>query len=445
MPPLKRPALPAARAPAAPPKAAAPKAAAPKAAATARQVARPASGAGVPANFHYQPDDDEAINRQATDKGGSFDSYTKQIGGNFKPSATNRIRIMPSTFDAEKLKIKRTWYYEIFVHYSVGPDRGTYLCPMKMGLGKCAICEARMEADEEEQKALAPKKRFLVWLIDRADEAAGPKLWSMPGKVCTDIANQQRDARTGKAIGITNPEAGYDIAFNKTGEGVQVQYPGVAVDRSPSPITDDAEKMAKWLTFIQKNPLNLMTHFHEQEYVMGLLTGTAQAHDPDLDETAQGGVRDAEDPPFDTDGQQVEEVQAEEASGFPSPDDIRQMDQDQLQELGTGNEVPGYDVGAYGDLGEAQEGLIYWLAENTGAWPGYEYAPPEEEAAAAEAEREEFEGTAAPPAPPRAAPKVAKPTAPPQAGKPAAGKAAAGKSPVQTAQERLRSLRPTGK
>jgi hypothetical protein len=69
------------------------------------------------------------------------------------------------------------WYQRtIWVHYNVGSDEKTEICPLKTFKDPCPICERRMElmkdpdADEEDINALKPKEREMFNVKNEDDE-----------------------------------------------------------------------------------------------------------------------------------------------------------------------------------------------------------------------------------------------------------------------------------
>jgi len=75
------------------------------------------------------------------------------------------------------------WYKrDIKVHYNIGAEEKSYICPRTIGL-PCPICEAHKvlakdpSATEEEVKALQPKDRTIFQVIDLSDESGTVQLF----------------------------------------------------------------------------------------------------------------------------------------------------------------------------------------------------------------------------------------------------------------------------
>ena len=203
--------------------------------------------------FQYKKRTLEDIKRKESTAGKDFDPWLNPTIPTFKPKAgSNRVRILPPTWDSTDFEFV-TW-----AHYGVGPDEQTYICPAKMGKGKCPICEERARnrgsLSKEENRALSPRQRPLVYVIDRTDEDAGPKIWPIPITVSKELVLRQRDV-DGSIIYIDHPEEGYDIEFVREGEGIGTKYLAINVARKATPLSIDEDQMNEWLNFIVQNPL----------------------------------------------------------------------------------------------------------------------------------------------------------------------------------------------
>jgi hypothetical protein len=98
-------------------------------------------------------------------------------------------------------------------------------------------------------KELRPSKRVLIWIIDRKDEDKGPLVWGMPWTLDRDITKVSRDRTSGKFYFVDHPEEGFDIYFDKDGEGIGTKYTGVVLARRATTVDD------QWLNFVQEHPL----------------------------------------------------------------------------------------------------------------------------------------------------------------------------------------------
>lgn len=206
-------------------------------------------------SFEYTRRGQEAVKKRAEQSGGDFDRYLKDGLKAFKTNdGNNFIRFLPPTW-----KDPQHYGHDIFVHYSVGADNQTYVCPDKMKDEPCPVCEELHRAkkddkddkDEKYIKSLEPKKRVLVYLINRDQEREGVMVWSMPWTLDRDICKvSQVDRKTGETLFIDDPDKGYDVEFERKGSKDRTEYIGVAIARRESPLGND-----KWLQFAVDNPL----------------------------------------------------------------------------------------------------------------------------------------------------------------------------------------------
>lgn len=176
----------------------------------------------------------------------------------------NKIRIMPPTWDGAK-----HYGHDIYVHYGIGPDNVGYLCLDRMAAEKCPLCEARAEADrnndEELAKSLRATRRVAVYVIDRGVESEGPKVWAMPQTVDKEICAQAWDKETGEVYALDNPDEGYDVAFTVEGAGQTKKYVGVRLARRASPLSDDDKEAGAWLQHIVDHPIPDELVLHEYD------------------------------------------------------------------------------------------------------------------------------------------------------------------------------------
>lgn len=277
--------------------------------------------------FKYREPDESDIKAAANSGGGSFDSFTKAEIPKYKvKNGDNNIRILPATWkDTEKFG--NTWGASIFVHYGIGPDNSTYLCPAKMGEGGCPICEARADQPplaEGEEDELKPGQRILCYLIDRDDEKAGPLMWAMPWTVRRDIVNLQMDKKLG-LLKIDHPDEGYDLSFSRDGKGRNVKYVGMRIERDTSPISSKPSRQEAWLDFIAENPLDEILIYHDAEYIDKVYRGKSRRKEDDSEETAP--KKSTTRKGHDTD--EAKAPKKRPAKGLAAAD-VEEMDEDDL-------------------------------------------------------------------------------------------------------------------
>lgn len=218
--------------------------------------------------FEYRQRDASSARKRAESSGKDFDRYLQDVADAYVVNdGDNVVRILPPTWDDAE-----HYGHDIYVHYEIGPDKGTYLCLNKMKGEKCPICEERKraqnEGDEEYAKKLEPKKRVLVYVIDRNKEKEGIKVWAMPWTLDRDIVKVSVDKRTGEVLPIDHPDDGYDVMFERTGKGPRTEYVGVSIDRKSSPLDND-----KALDFAQEHPLPSLLKFYPYDHIASVFGG----------------------------------------------------------------------------------------------------------------------------------------------------------------------------
>ena len=228
--------------------------------------------------FSYRPRTAEEMKKRATQTGSGRDTF---IDGNVKmftaKAGAFRVRPLPPTWDdAEHFGL------EVHVHYGIGPDNAGYLCLYKMKGEACPLCEARQEAqkenDDELASALRPTKRVLLYLIDRAAEGDGPKVWASPAqKFDKSLCAQAWDPETGETIPVDSPDEGYDVTFSVEGQNMQKDYVGVQITRKSRPLSDDEDTSMEWLKYITDNPLPDVLVYHDYDHIKAAYEGKANA------------------------------------------------------------------------------------------------------------------------------------------------------------------------
>ncbi len=248
--------------------------------------------------------------RRSKQSSGSYDNWLVEGIPLFKPrEGENTVRILPPTWVDDKEQAEK-WgdYWDITIarHRNVGPDEATYLCLNKMQGKPCAVCDARKESrDDEERDALRIQSGPLCWMIDRNNEKAGPQVWAVPIKLFRELNLRSVDKKTEQLVLIDDPEDGYDVFFTREGNDKRTQYLSVEIDRDPTPLHEDEKKQQQWLDYIVDNPLPDVLNFYEYDYVKDVLYGAAPAR-KDADE--DGGRR----------GRRGRDEESEERGGRPA-------------------------------------------------------------------------------------------------------------------------------
>ena len=144
---------------------------------------------------------------------------------------------------------KATHNVDVFVHFGIGVTESAYLCPARMGKGKCPICEFQAELkkqknyDEEYVKSFNAKRRVVynVCVYDtHKDEDAGVMIWEASHHLSEkNIMAIARNNRTGAFVKWADPDDGKTIEFARVGKGKSTNYEGFKFTDRDEPISDE--------------------------------------------------------------------------------------------------------------------------------------------------------------------------------------------------------------
>ena len=240
------------------------------------------------AGFEYRERNEDTARERATRRVGAGDSYLSDEVRFFQPrEGDHEIRVLPPTWDnAEHLGL------DIWLHYSIGPDQSSYLCPQKMKSEPCPLCEERARANQAGEKELAedlqPKPRVAFYVIDRRAERDGPKLWSCPPTVEKEMMAQSVDNKTNSVISLDDPSDGYDVSFTVEGSREKTKYKAIKADRRPSPLSDNEDQAAEWLEFVKEHPVPDALVYYDYDHIAEALSGGVGRRE---DDEQRGGER----------------------------------------------------------------------------------------------------------------------------------------------------------
>ena len=252
-----------------------------KRAATARPALRPAvrpnSGGRVKpkSNFNYRPRTAAQVQTRINQSGTNREGFIQSDFTTWAPKdGVNKIRILPATWDdAEHYGL------DVFVHYGIGPDNSSFVCPMKFDGSPCPVCEEREKTtDEDMAKEMRATKRVAMWIINRAEESKGPQVWCAPWTLDKDISSVSIDTETGEVVAIDHPDEGYDVHFTRSkkgGDATMVEYTGVMIARRASPIFDDEEVQADTLSFVTEHPIPSTLLLLDYEHIQRIFGGAS--------------------------------------------------------------------------------------------------------------------------------------------------------------------------
>lgn len=360
--------------------------------------------------FVYKPSSAEAIRERQNQRGSSRESIIQDGAKVFAPSKEHTIRFLPRTWEEDG----GTFGYPVWLHYGVGAEGGTFLCPKQMGKSdSCPICDVAQEAFEAGDDDLAdkakPKRRILYYVIDRDHESEGPKVWSAPWTFDRDLNLQSTNKRTNAILHIDSPflgeddPEGYDVDLSIQGTKPNIKYV-FSISRTPSPLSDDEDDAAKWLEDITEKPLPDVLVWHDEEYVSKVVAGGFKSFDDskekeskedkpsksrkrgdDDDEEVERGLRKAEGAGrLKKRGPAKEEEEPEPSKSktqgkkkpkLPSYEEVMEMEETDLVALG---EQQGIDFDEVPDDID-EDGLNTWVCEQLGLEPPEEEEEEEEE------------------------------------------------------------------
>ena len=238
--------------------------------------------------YKYHEQSRESIQEAQRQSDSKYDRYLEVSVPFFKPKAgENCIRLVPwlndndKNFKEYKERWGDKWYITVTLHWQVGPNNCTYLCLDKMKKEPCPICEVwRKEGIDR----IAPVDRALAWMVDRNNERTGLQLWAMPLSVSRDISivsEKKSKGSAGALLQIADWNKGYDIFFDKEGEGKdRTQYKRVQADGESSYLSDSEETQNKWLDMAFEKCLPDLLKTYEAEYLEKVLMGQKD-EDPD--------------------------------------------------------------------------------------------------------------------------------------------------------------------
>lgn len=244
-------------------------------------------------SFKYTKRSKENVKERANMRGGNFDSFIKPKFKMYKPrDGKNLIRILPPTWDDAN-----HYGYDLWVNYGIGVDNQSYLSLSKMKNEKDPLAEARREAerdgDKDLSKALQPRQRIAIWVIDRMAEDEGPQLWPAPFSFDRDLAGLSMDEDTKEVMFIDDPEKGNDVRFYKEGAMLKTKYDPIKIKiQKTSPIHDDEGLQDEWLEYINDNPIPECLQFYDYDHIATIFDGQARVEkDDDADEKPKGSRR----------------------------------------------------------------------------------------------------------------------------------------------------------
>ena len=167
-----------------------------------------------------------------------------------------RLRMLPGK--GQESPMLAFWEHSIRLP---GDEFAMFTCPLKEKGKPCPACaksdllgRGGSEADLKAAKNYAPKKRAMANFIDRANEAAGPKVWTfgaMNAKGKDSVYTRLLFLLTDPDVGgnYVHPLEGFDLLVIRTGQKLDTNY-SVSLDerRGRVPLSEDRETAMGWLS-----------------------------------------------------------------------------------------------------------------------------------------------------------------------------------------------------
>lgn len=280
--------------------------------------------------FVYKKRDPKTVRARAEQTGGKYDSifksgfdtYTAKMGDNC-------IRFLPPTWEDHE-----HYGLDIWVHSYVGVNSGSYLCLQKMKNKHCPICEAAAASKEagetDEAKKLEANRRVLTWVLDRDGDTKTPQLYSLSWSMDKDISTLADNKRSGEVLLIDHPDEGYDVSFKRTGQKLNTRYVGVAIDRSPSSLSDRQKDQDAITAFIEENPLPSVLQYKSADFLEKIIDGTQEEKDEELDE--ETGEEEGEEEEETSSKKSKVKPKVKPKARRPAPDEEEEADPDEEEE-----------------------------------------------------------------------------------------------------------------
>lgn len=199
----------------------------------------------------------------------------------FQPKkGTSNFRILPYEVTAEdhpEVPAGELWYQRtVWVHYEVGADNKSVVCPLKTVKQRCPICEYRNKlmkdpnADEDTIKALQPRERELFnVLVDGEDD---PQLLTMSYHVFGKKLEEEVREGEEEWGGFADLEGGYllSVRFQEKKLGKNTFLDASRIDFKQDDdldesILNEVYNLDELLNILPYETLSAMFHEGEQE------------------------------------------------------------------------------------------------------------------------------------------------------------------------------------
>lgn len=227
-------------------------------------------------------------------------------GGSFLKLVTgkNTLRILPP-------RPGEQFYGQTFQHF-INTDAGgnarpvSFNCPRLISGDSCPACEKwqalKRSANQKDQAAARGyQARFRAFynVINRDDEAAGPKILAVGKSIVDQINELGMQIKEEDGVDFLDPFKGFNIQITRTGVGLSTEYK-VLMSRKGSPLHEDEAIMAEWID--GQSDLTRFTTAPTYDEIVAKITGddVAPTHTP-VTKVIEATVSESKDESFEED------------------------------------------------------------------------------------------------------------------------------------------------
>ena len=187
----------------------------------------------------------------------------------------NVVRVLPAWADGKK------FYYKVYGHW-VNAKKTSYPCLNKMKGEKCYLCEVvegfREAGDRKKAGQLSASVRYYMQAIDRKNPEAGVQIFNAGSTIFKGIGLLLDDDDWKELL---NLEKGNDLVIDRTGQGLDTDYPSTRPRKDPS-----AAGVAKGDLLDLESLVPFSTYEELKEMYEGIAGGVSSSKvvDPDATE-----------------------------------------------------------------------------------------------------------------------------------------------------------------
>jgi hypothetical protein len=220
-------------------------------------------------------DEETAAQEKADCAAGSAQFYKFKVGRNI-------LRILPPPPGPGQ----KSPYKTVFQHFIQMPGGSKSVICSKAARTPCPVCDhvaelrkSKLAQDQQVASDLFARRRVFANVIDRADEAAGPKVAAFGKTIHEQLSALRNDKLAG--ADYLDPENGFDVIIERTGSGKNDTEYDVRLARKSTPLQSagDLEVMQEWID--NQHDLAAFARLPSPAEIRALLTGEDPAEEED--------------------------------------------------------------------------------------------------------------------------------------------------------------------